>query len=793
MNIDVFISYHTSSSKHITEAICNELENRKIKCWYAPRDTENAYASNISDVISKCKIFLLILNKESSHSFDCLNEINLACERIRNGEQLSIIPFQVSDDDISSDAKYYLGRFHWIDAITPPLEKRIMELADRICYVIDENHTSTKNDDDLPKLKSSKVTSSTGFIGRKKELNELDNELNNYGKVFLTGMGGIGKSEIVKKYIMNNKDKYNNIIFAVYEKDLVSTFLNDNFFYIDGFKKKMTDNGEESDEEFFIRKLDYIKKTTDDKTLIVIDNFDTDDDPHLKDVLDGNYNIIFTTRNNFKKLKLPIIEISSMDDINDLLELFKNNYELPIKDEDKDIIIDIINYLEGHTLAISLIATVMNESRIKPSKMLDNLKEKGISSNIKGEVNYLQKDYDSIYSCISLVFDLSTLSDGDKNILKNMSFFPVSGVNFEDFMDLCEIDDGYEINKLIRKNIIKHDYTTDVISLHPLIESVVVNELNPSIKDAHILMKNLASKHRDFMPKEAMKFIPYIKTLYYKFPNFTIDEVDYYFKFAKIHGEINDLETAREINYKIIDVYKSLEEIPINKLYAVYRELEYMYYKEYKYNEAINTILEAYEYVKDTEYYSLIFNVHDALAAIYVDNGEKEKALIHSDESFKIYNEYKMNDTQKLYYMYLYRAKILLAYKKYDEALETANKCRDNSFSDDLVINKYIESSICKLEGLIYTEMKDYKNAIIKLEKSLDIRKNANMLDQSAIIRTEDFLTDAYIGNKDYDKAFNLLEDMKNVLEKSPMNDAIYKKVLDKIKICEDNMKNKSN
>ena len=145
MDIDVFISYHTKSSKHITEAICNALESRKIKCWYAPRDTENEYASNIGEVIANCKIFLLVLNKESSHSFDCLNEINLACERIRNNEPISIIPFQVDNQDISMDAKYYLGRFHWIDALTPPLEKRILELADRIEFVLGEDKYK-KND-----------------------------------------------------------------------------------------------------------------------------------------------------------------------------------------------------------------------------------------------------------------------------------------------------------------------------------------------------------------------------------------------------------------------------------------------------------------------------------------------------------------------------------------------------------------------------------------------------------------------------------------------------------------------
>ena len=139
MDFDVFISYHTKSSLHITEAVCNALENKKIKCWYAPRNIAGNYAKSIVEAIGRCKIFLLILNREASYSEDVLNEINLAVERVRKGEDISIIPFHISEDEISLDAKYYLSRMHWVDAINPPLEKRIQELVSRISYILNQN------------------------------------------------------------------------------------------------------------------------------------------------------------------------------------------------------------------------------------------------------------------------------------------------------------------------------------------------------------------------------------------------------------------------------------------------------------------------------------------------------------------------------------------------------------------------------------------------------------------------------------------------------------------------------
>lgn len=132
MGIDVFISYHTSTSSHITKAICNCLESSGIRCWYAPRDTVGSYANSIANAISECKVFVVVLNREASFSEDVLNEMNLAFERVRTGDNIAILPFHISAEEISNDAKYYLGRIHWIDAINPPIEERINELKNVI-------------------------------------------------------------------------------------------------------------------------------------------------------------------------------------------------------------------------------------------------------------------------------------------------------------------------------------------------------------------------------------------------------------------------------------------------------------------------------------------------------------------------------------------------------------------------------------------------------------------------------------------------------------------------------------
>ena len=90
MDIDVFVSHHTDSSINIVKAIVNQLESCGVRCWYAPRDTVDVYSTSIVKAISKCKIFLLILNKPASESEHVLSELELVFARITRKEEVSI-------------------------------------------------------------------------------------------------------------------------------------------------------------------------------------------------------------------------------------------------------------------------------------------------------------------------------------------------------------------------------------------------------------------------------------------------------------------------------------------------------------------------------------------------------------------------------------------------------------------------------------------------------------------------------------------------------------------------------
>lgn len=788
MNYDVFISYHTKSAINIATAICNELESKKIKCWYAPRDTVDAYAGNITEVINHCKIFLLILNFESSHSFDVLNEINIACERLRRNEPIHIIPFQIDDKEVSPDAKYYIGRFHWIDALTPPIEKRIKELSDRISFLLSGNTTPKKDTLSINyQLKSTPIFSNPEFVGRENELNQIEEQLNQYDRVFLYGMGGIGKSEIAKVYAKKHKSDYQTIIFATYEKSIMNTILNDKFFHIENFSRKLDSNGvEESNEEFFERKLQEIKNQSSDKTLIIMDNFDTDNDPHLQTLLEGNYKIIFTTRNDLKALKLPIIHIQPIDNKEQLLQVFKNAYDIFIKPEDLPIIEEIIEQVKGHTLAIQLIASVMKEVRIKPAKMLEDLKSQGIRPDMDGEVLYSFNNYDSIYSCISLLFDLSVLTTQEKNILINLYFFPISGYGFEDFMELCQLESGKDINKLIKHSFITYDYISDTISLHPLIATIVKNELKPNLSNCHTLIENVANSYVWGLPiDEKEKFASIAYSIYNKFPDFTISEAKIYLAFSYFFRDINDFETSEIILFKVLEQIQNEDsKIELN-IATLYKDIEYLYYKKYDFKKTEEYILKIIDIARNTDDKELLIEGLQKLAALYIDKNEAKKAKTALDEAYSIYKDNSFSSNDLLYFMFLYYAKIYYLLHDYDKALFYANSCYEPMEKNSETDTSSTSTSVSKILGQIYIELKDYNKAIENLKNSVEIREKYLNPKDIGLLRSKEALADAYMGNKEYEKANAILTEIKSIIESNYFNsNTWYNTILSKIKEC---------
>jgi len=137
---DVFISY-SSKDKTVADATCAYLESRGIRCWIAPRDVlpGSNYPRSIVEGINGSRVMVLIFSSHSNTSPHVVRELTHAVSR-----GVIILPFRIEDIQPSKDMEYLIGVPHWLDAMTPPLERHLAQLADTVTILLSQSDLSRK-------------------------------------------------------------------------------------------------------------------------------------------------------------------------------------------------------------------------------------------------------------------------------------------------------------------------------------------------------------------------------------------------------------------------------------------------------------------------------------------------------------------------------------------------------------------------------------------------------------------------------------------------------------------------
>ena len=345
------------------------------------------------------------------------------------------------------------------------------------------------------------------FVGRKPQLQEIENILENANYVIVEGIGGIGKSELAKNYAWEKRAQYDIVQFITYEKSLMNTIaLSLKFRNFDHTKYQNIYGEEEIIQRIFEDKMTFLQ-SYDEKMLIVVDNYNELDDDYFYDFVSGNYKVIFTSRIEHD---VNSIVLSKMND-DDIIELFRKYYN-PCRLADKDIstITEIIQLVLGHTMAVMLIAAAMKVHEVTPDDMLRKL-QASLDPRLMQKISIKKEEIDvghadrkqAMYLHIQALFDMEEIHANESYsfFMTNMAIMPHKGMAYkgmskEEFChwaldkrysyDVCNYGiieytkaDCSAIDELIRLRWIEYDSETNSISLHPVVSEVANTILEP--------------------------------------------------------------------------------------------------------------------------------------------------------------------------------------------------------------------------------------------------------------------------------------------------------------------------
>jgi len=125
---DVFISY-SSKDKPAADAVCAALEGHGVRCWIAPRDViaGKAYGEALIDAINASRALVLVFSENANQSNHIAKEVERAVSKA-----IPIVPFRIEAVMPSKSLDYFIGSVHWLDAMTPPLESHLAQLAQSV-------------------------------------------------------------------------------------------------------------------------------------------------------------------------------------------------------------------------------------------------------------------------------------------------------------------------------------------------------------------------------------------------------------------------------------------------------------------------------------------------------------------------------------------------------------------------------------------------------------------------------------------------------------------------------------
>ncbi len=132
MPVDVFIS-HSSQDKRVADALCTTLESRGVRCWVAPRDIlpGEEWAESIVNAIQNSALMLLVFSAHANDSPQVRKEVERAVHHA-----IPIIPVRIQDVLPNKSLEYFISTPHWLDAMTPPLERHLDHVAGTVMLVL---------------------------------------------------------------------------------------------------------------------------------------------------------------------------------------------------------------------------------------------------------------------------------------------------------------------------------------------------------------------------------------------------------------------------------------------------------------------------------------------------------------------------------------------------------------------------------------------------------------------------------------------------------------------------------
>lgn len=384
------------------------------------------------------------------------------------------------------------------------------------------------------------------FCGRSKEMDELHAVVSDNSTVIITGVAGIGKSELVRAYAKDHRKEYQYFGYYFYGgslKDIIANVVHD----------ALTT---ESDLNTRYQRNLGLLSSLGEKALLIIDNYNVtpDEDECFDDVCDLKCRVIFTSHMRFEDY--VTYELRTFRHADDVKTLTKYFYQY--KEDEWKCLLQIYGVFDMHTFCVELCAKAFTKGAFSPKTLYKNLKSFKIKDfaeklSAKKDKHPKKKTY---FDHIRELFNLLGLPERHKQVLRVMVFAPVFGFRKDFLAKIMNLDNMVIVEDLIDVGLLYENYKGRV-NIQSVVAEVVRSELetnNETCADFIETVRALCLNEENTIKAGERTILQMVAAVFWSMDfsdtDFQLRFVHDCFKFTEHMGEssLNDAMIALEQN-----------------------------------------------------------------------------------------------------------------------------------------------------------------------------------------------------------------------------------------------------
>ena len=322
------------------------------------------------------------------------------------------------------------------------------------------------------------------FVGREEELRELAQRFEKDQIVVLSGLGGMGKTELAVRFGREYEESGRGWAYFLYFSGSFSATVRSN---VTGIIPGYSPEGKP--EELIVADALAALNRCGKGDLLILDNADEGSITALRRELSKlPMRVLVTSR----KAVPGAVRVEPLS--NDALYAVFELNDVNISKEEMDALIGAVN---AHTLTVDVMARTMGRGRrsATPEKMLAALKGRDLSRGFtKVEIDYAgSPEQARINEHLKAVFRVAELAEEAQKLLRCATLLPEGGMDDELFLAPFTEEDGDWLDDLIEGGWL---YMKDgLLCIHPVIRIVCVEVLKPKDWNCFVFLHGIQKQY----------------------------------------------------------------------------------------------------------------------------------------------------------------------------------------------------------------------------------------------------------------------------------------------------------